>query len=100
MICSLSPQLFHRYSNQSLMLTFRAYKVPPRIQITKKGANIAVQAAVDVYVVCNSSEAETPQAVVTVDSVCSDNMPLALTLGIVSPELASIALVLEATVTN
>ena len=65
------------------MLTIRANNSPPKVKLTKKGADFTVQAAVDVYVVCNSSEGSSPPGA-TVDSVCDDTMPLALTLGIVS----------------
>ena len=79
---SFSLQLFHRFGNQSLMLTVRTIKPSPNVRIIKKGADFTVHAAVDVYVVCNSSETS-PHPGMTVDSVCNDTMPLALTLGIV-----------------
>ena len=81
---NLCTQLYHRFNNQSLMLTIRAKRKAPEVNITKEGADIAVYAAMDVYVICNSSE-NSAGTDMGEDSVCVDTTPLALTLGIVSP---------------
>ena len=84
-------QLYHRFSNQNLMLTIRAWKKPPEVKLSKKhGANFTVHAAIDVYIVCNSTENPTPQGEA---SVCTNSTPLAFTLGIVSHELLILSII-------
>ena len=73
----LPLQLFHRFGNQSLMLTVRAARTPPTIRLSEGQANFSLKVAIDVYVMCNQT---TPGGV---DFACDGTMPLAMTIEMV-----------------